>query len=73
MNMKSQYDLKNSLVLIISFVALGRFSGSQKNEVRVGITLTMRIVTQAAIPTTRRAGYVIAPLILRVIESTFSV
>ena len=57
----------------MSFVADGSSSLSPKNEVSVGITFTIKMVTVMAIPTTRRTGYVMAPLIFRVMESTFSV
>lgn len=69
----SQLFWKNALVFRIYCVAVGSVSGSQKNEVSVGITFTINTVTHITIPTMRSIGYVMAPLIFRVMESTFSV
>ncbi len=72
-NIKNQYAIKKSLTAITYCVAVGRFDGSQKNPVSVGITLIIKTATQAIIPTIMIIGYVMAPLIFRVMESTFSV
>ena len=55
-NAKNQFSLNASLVFTMNFVAAGSLSLSPKNPVSTGITFTMRTVTQAAIPTTRRTG-----------------
>jgi hypothetical protein len=55
-NIKNQELVKKSLTAIIYLVAVGSVSGSQKKEVRVGITFTIKIAVHPTIPTTMIIG-----------------